>query len=64
MKILLQKLRQMKHICEQHTNCSNCVFKSNDQCQIKEVIKLLDKKPKKWNMEEIEDVCNNNKHDR
>lgn len=61
--MLLQKLRQIKHICEQHTNCANCVFGNMEKkCQVKEMVSLLQKKPKKWNMKEVEGVCNDDSY--
>lgn len=59
MKILLQKLRQIKHICEQHVDCSSCVFGNSDcKCQIKEIVYLLCRRPSDWDMEKVEGINN------
>lgn len=62
MKTLLYKLKQIKHICEQHETCAECVFCRNKvDCEIKDIVYLLCSKPSKWNIDVIEKIIGDKK---
>lgn len=63
MKDLESKLRKIKHHCEQHKVCDNCIYNIKnsmniDACKIGGLFFQFKNKPKYWNTEYITKVLN------
>ena len=56
---VITKLKQIKHQCEQHYDCKDCIFCSNKlKCKVKDVTYMLCRTPNEWDIEEIERILN------
>ena len=51
---VLNKLEKVRHQCDIHEGCVNCIFKhKNGRCKVQTISKLLQEKPSEWDMEKI-----------